>query len=369
MRKATTLALFLFLCLATIPAFAQTETPNPIQPTMTPEGTAESTAEATMQAGSSTAIMNPMNLTGSDNVTFVRFVNTVIDVPSIDLYVQELGDQAVVTDLTFGKVTDSMLLPAGEYNVVARAAGSGVGGETLTTMKWNFQPETSWVVSLVGQTSNASLQLEPLNLLRNDIADDVSRLRVVNLVAGTPELKISSSAGDDFGQALGWTDVFDADMKPGTYNLTVTSKDGKSLLTDAAVDMGGGALSTVILVGSADGSKPLQLVTFNSPAYVSRVRFVNNSSAPIQIFMRPGDTELVPSLAVGETSDWVTVPSGSVTFVAYAPGTGPSGQELGSWIGMVQPMRDVIISFAANNIAEASEPVFSPVLSETKAAG
>src|SRR5436190_13069391 len=124
-----------------------------------------------------------------------------------------------------------MLLPAGEYNIVARAAGSRAGGEALTTMKWDFQPETSWIVPLIGQTANASLQLEPISLLRNDIAEDMSRVRVVNLVAGTPQLKVSSSAGDDFGQALNWTDVFDADMKPGSYNLNVTSTDGKSLLS------------------------------------------------------------------------------------------------------------------------------------------
>ena len=106
-----------------------------------------------------------------------------------------------------------------------------------------------------------------------------------------------------------------------------------------------------------------------SAADVSRVQFANNGRAAIQIFMRPGDVELVQSLAAGETSEWITVPSGAVTFVAYAPGTGPGGQELGSWIGTVQPMRDVTVSFTASNTAEATDPVFSPTMNEMNAAG
>jgi hypothetical protein len=365
MRKPIALVLALFLCLASIPAFAQDETPSPDQPVMTPEGTAEVNA----QNGTSVASLNPLNLVGTDNVTFVRFANTVVDVPSVDLYVQELGEKGVVKDLAFGQVTDAMLLPSGKYNVDARAAGSGPDGEVITTMNWDFQPDTSWLVTFVGLTSNASLQLEPINLLRNDIAADMARVRVVNLVAGAPELTVSSSKGEDFGQSLAWSDVFDADIKPGTYNLTVTSKDEEPLLTNSAVDVEAGMLSTVVLVGSVDGSQPLQLVTFNSLADVSRVQFVNNSSAPVQIFARPGDVELVQSLAAGETSDWVTVPSGAVTFVSYAPGTGPAGQELGSWIGTVQPMRDVVITFGADSTSTASDPVFSPALSEMNAAG
>jgi len=362
MRKLIALMLFVFLCFAAIPALAQTVTPNP-------NPTPESTAEATMPDGAFTANVNPSALTGKDSVTFVRFINTVIDEPSVDLYIQELGDKGIIKDLTFGQVTDSMLLPAGKYNLVARAAGSGPDGKVITTTNWEFQPETSWLVTLVGLTSNASLQLEPVNLLRDDIANNMGRVRVINFVAGAPDLMVSSSAGDDFGQSLGWMGIFDADMKPATYNLAVASKDGNVLLKDSAVDVGAGALSTVMLIGSVDGSQPVKLVTFNSPADVSRVQFVNNSSAAIQIFGRPDDVELVKSLAAGQTSDWITVPSRSVTFVSYAAGTGPTGRELGSWIGVVQPFRDVTVTFTDAKTADASDPVFSPTLSEKNTTG
>ncbi len=359
MRKVTLLALFGFLCLVAIPAFAQTETPTPNPPV----------AESTTQADMATGTMNPLNLTGSDNVTFVRFANASVDVPSVDLYVEELGDKGVATHLAFGKVTEATALPAGKYNVVARAAGSGPSGAAITTMNWDFQPDTAWLVTLVGLTSKASLQLEPINLVQTDIASDMSRVRVVNLVADAPALTVSGNGGEDFGKGLAWSDVFDADMKPGSYNLSVASDTGDILLKDSAVELKNGGLSTVVLVGSVKGTQPLQLMTFNSAENASRVQFVNNSNAAIQIFVRPGNVELVQSLAAGATSDWMTLPSGSVTFVSYAPGTGPSGQELGSWIGEVHPLRDVTVTFTGDKTATASDPVFSPAVNETQAAG
>jgi len=363
MRKVILLVLLGLLCLVAIPVFAQTETPNPNQPT------AESTAEGTAQVDTVNGITNPLKLVGSDDVAFVRFANTVVDVPSVDLYIEELGDKGVVKDLAFGQITDSTLLPAGKYNVVARVAGSAPSDEAITTMNWDFQPDTSWLVTLVGLTSNASLQLEPINLLQTDIANDMARVRFVNLVSEAPSLTVSSSTGDDFGHSLAWSDIFDADMKSGIYNLSVAADTGDSLLENSPVELKNGELSTVVLIGSVKGSQPLQLLTFNSAENVSRVQFVNNSQAAIEIFVRPGDVALIQALAAGETSDWVTIPSGSVTFVSYASGTGPSGQELGAWIGEVQPLRDVIVSFTDDKTAVASDPVFSPSLSGTNAAG
>jgi len=215
-------------------------------------------------------------------------------------------------------------------------------------------------VVFVGLTSTLSLQIEPINLLRDDIDDDVSRVRLVNFVSGGPALMITSATEDNFGQGLGWISVFDADFTPGPYMLTVTTPDGAALLTDAVVELESDALTTLLLVGSADGTQALRFITFKSPEYVSRVQFVNNSSDAIQIFVRPGDQEIVASLGVGETSDWVTVSSGAVTFVTYVPGTGPTGQELGAWIGEVHPLRDLTITFMPDNSADESDAVFSP---------
>lgn len=348
MRKVSILLTLALFCL--IPAFAQTETPPP-------DATPESTPA--MDEGMMVNI-NPLTVAASDSVAFVRFAHAAADGVAVDLYIQELGDTPLVEDLAFGEQTGFIFLPSSTYNIVARAAGSGVDGEAIAIMDWNFQQDTSWLVTFVGLFSNVSLQLEPVNLLRDDIPADMARVRVVNFVSGGPALTITSSTGDNFGQSLGWIGVFDTELPPGTTSLTVTSPDGTALLTEPVVDVGGDALITLLLVGSADGTQPLRVISFTSPANISRVQFVNNSSVPLQIFARPGNQELVASLAPGQTSEWATVPSGSVTFVTYAPGTGPTGQELSAWIGAVHPLRDLAISFNEDRTAAEGDPVFSP---------
>lgn len=360
MRQAMSLLAIALLCLAMTPVFAQTTTATPDAPVMMPESTAEMTPESTAEMTPEMGILNPLALVGAESVAFIRFAHTVADVAPIDFYVQEMGDTPVVENLAFGEEAGFLYVPSGSYNIIARAAGSGIEGEIITTMNHNFQQNTSWLVVFVGLTSTLSLQIEPINLLRDDIDDDVSRVRLVNFVSGGPALTITSATEDNFGQGLGWISVFDADFTPGPYTLTVTTPDGAALLTDAVVELESDALTTLLLVGSADGTQALRFITFKSPEYVSRVQFVNNSSDAIQIFVRPGDQEIVASLGVGETSDWVTVSSGAVTFVTYVPGTGPTGQELGAWIGEVHPLRDLTITFMPDNSADESDAVFSP---------
>ncbi len=366
MRKVLLLVISASLLLTAIPALAQAEAPNPDSPA----ATAESTPDMAISEDMALVLSNPLNVSASDSVAFVRFAHTAVDGAHVDLYVQGLGDQSLAENLALGDATGFILLPAGNYNVLARSAGSGAGGEVITTTGWNFQPDTSWLVAFAGLASNSTLQIEPVNLLRGDIADDRARVRVVNFLSGGPALSVSSSEGNDFGQGLGWLGVFDADMTPGSANLTVSTEDGTALLTDAIVDLPNGTLTTLLLVGSADGSQPLQFITFSAPAYASRVQFINNGDAPIQLFMRPGDVELVGSLAPGAASDWVSVSSGAVTFVAYAPGTGPTGQELGAWIGTVQPARDLAITYMADYSADEGDPNFTPEMTpDQEAAG
>ena len=189
-----------------------------------------STAEPTTISGPAVNT-NPLNLVATDSVVFVRFAHAAADAPPVDLYLQEMGELPVVNALAFGQETDFVFLPAGSHTVVARAAGSGPGGEIITSTDWNFQRDTSWLVAFAGLTSNASLQLEPINLLRDDIPADRSRVRVVNLVSEGTVLSVSSSTGDDFGQMLGWIGVFDADVTPGAVSLSLASSDGTALPT------------------------------------------------------------------------------------------------------------------------------------------
>jgi hypothetical protein len=154
--------------------------------------------------------------------------------------------------------------------------------------------------------------------------------------------------------------VADTEMAPGTVSLSVVDDAGTAYATDTTVGLVGGALNTLLLVGDTAGSRPVEVQNVYSPESTARVQLVNNTGQPVQIFMRPGDTELIDVLAAGETSEWLTLPPVSVTFVAYAPGTGPTGQELSAWIGALNPLRDVTVTFMEDMSTNVSDASFSP---------
>jgi Domain of unknown function (DUF4397) len=348
MKRMIGLVLLVLLCaVAAVPAFAQTVTAPP-SPSVTP------TASADFSRSDNP---NPTEATAEDAVAFVRFVHTSVDAPAVDLYIGEIGDTPLVKNIAFGEVTDFILLPEGNYTVTAVESGSGVEGEALATLNWDLARNTSWFISMAGLVSNISIQIEPISLLRNDLADDIARVRVVNFVSGTEAVTLASDAGDDFSQGLGWLGVFDGDFMPGTYNLNLTTLDGSALIENATIDLPGGQLTTLLILGSAEGT--IEVVPFHSLADVARVQIVNNSGEAIDIFLRPGNEQVVTSLEAGATSEWISIPSGSVTFVAYAPGTGPTGQELAAWIGELSPARDVTISFGANGTTEQTDAQFT----------
>jgi len=143
MRQAMSLLAIALLCLAMTPVFAQTTTATPDAPVMMPESTAEMTPESTAEMTPEMGILNPLALVGAESVAFIRFAHTVADVAPIDFYVQEMGDTPVVENLAFGEEAGFLYVPSGSYNIIARAAGSGIEGEIITTMNHNFQQNTS----------------------------------------------------------------------------------------------------------------------------------------------------------------------------------------------------------------------------------
>jgi hypothetical protein len=348
MRKITILLLVAGLALLALPALAQSETP-----------TADPMGEVTPELNLA-VYHNPLGLAPTDAISFARFTNVAAGGGPVDLYIAELSDLPLVENLDYGQESGFIMLPAGAYTVNARNAGSTVEDDVIFSLNWEFLQDSSWLVVYAGQEADLTLQLEPVNLLRDDIPDDVARVRVVNFVSGDLPLTLQGLEGDDFAQGLGWMGVADTEMAPGTVSLSVVDDAGTAYATDTTVGLVGGALNTLLLVGDTAGSRPVEVENVYSPESTARVQLVNNTGQPLQIFMRPGDTELIDVLAAGETSEWLTLPPVSVTFVAYAPGTGPTGQELSAWIGALNPLRDVTVTFMEDMSTNVSDASFSP---------
>jgi hypothetical protein len=315
--------------------------------------------EATPEMSMGSYTLNaPTELDPAGSLTFVRFVHSAADVGPVDIYTAEQPDTPVVANLAFGEVTEEVLLPA-SAGLVARAAGSEAASAPTTQLDFELGGNTSWIVAVVGLNSNASVLLEPISVLRGDY-NELARVRVINLVAGDDALSVAGDTDIDFGTGLGYNGIADNDIESGTYNLALTGADGSALGESQAYTFDANTTTTLLIVGAPDGSQPIRVVPVVSPRDMNRVQFVNSGTDPVDVFIRPGDTAVVSNLAGGATSEWVDVPSGAATFITYAPGTGPTGQELAALPIQLDPARDLVVTFGADGQAELSSVALSP---------
>jgi hypothetical protein len=282
-----------------------------------------------------------------EGIVFIGFAHTSVDAGSIDLYLDN-NEIPVISQLAYGEATPLIPFNAGSRRFNARPAGSGLAGEVLYSMAWDYAGNSSWIVTAAGFLNELAFIVEPISIVRNNY-DGAARVRVVNLVRDL-RLSVSDASGAVFGNGLGWIGIKDTMTAPGVYTLNITAADGQNLGEPVTFDLLAETTYTLYLIGQPDRDYPIQILAVVAPQDVTRVRFVNSRQEPVDIHYRPGNDRLVESIAVDETSPYVVLASGAVTFVAYAPGTGPTGQELLALSLQLRPGRDMTITVKKNNM-------------------
>lgn len=338
-RLTVLIALFAVLV---VPALAQdaTSTPEP--------------------AAAPTYGVNAPQVTAGDSLFFIAFANTSIDSGPLDFYIEGLGTTPLVTNLGYGESTDVIAMPAGTHTVIARQAGSAADSEPLSSFNWDFGGNSTWVLAAVGTLANANFLTEPVTAIRTPL-NGMARVRVVNWVADIENLSIDSGSDVVFADGLGWAGVQDAEIEPGAYQLQINDGAEETYGDAHSFNFEADTVYTLLLIGSTASQPAVEILTLEMPQDETRVRFVNERSDSVDIHMRPGD-DRVASVDAGGTSDWFEIPSTAATFIAYAPGTGPTGQELASLAGQLRPGRDVTIVFRADNSVDISEETLTPVV-------
>jgi hypothetical protein len=199
--------------------------------------------------------------------------------------------------------------------------------------------------------------MQPFIVVRNDL-NGQARVRTVNWVLGAPPLTVTDSADRVFARGLGWIGIQDVEFEPGTYDMSVSGDD--NVFWTGTLDLEADTSVALLLIGDPDGDPPVRALPVVNSADSTRVRFVNNRSDTVDIHVRPGNERVVESLRPGETSEYVSLPSGAVTFVAYQPGTGPTGQEQASLIDTIRPGRDVTVTLRNSGQMTISNVEFTP---------
>lgn len=299
------------------------------------------------------AVVTAPDVNLEQSVTFIAFAHTSVDSGPIDLYT---GGALVVANLNFGEATGLIPFTGGPRRFVARPAGSGADGAVLYTVEWNYLANSSWILTAAGLLDEFSFIVEPVSIVRNDF-NGRARVRVVNFV---PERRVTvrSENGVEFGNGLGWIGIKDTMVDAGSYELRVQG-DGERLIEPVSVELSSETTHTFYVIGSPDSDYPVRLLPIITPQDRTRVRFVSERGDAVDIHYRPTNDRIVERIGADETSDWIGLASGAATFIAYEPGTGPTGRELAALPLQLRPGRDVTITLDGRGF-EVAEVTLTP---------
>lgn len=299
--------------------------------------------------------IHPADVDDSKSITFLRFANLSPDVGTLDYYFAG-QDNPIVTTLAFGDVTELTVLNAGNLGVIARPSGSGVDGEQVGRLDWNFQGNSSWMVAAIGLQSEFAFFIEPISIIRNNY-DDQARVRVMNFITSKERATVTTDSNIQLANGIGWVGNADSMVAPDLYNLTLTLDDGTVFENIITSEFSINKTYFVLLIGMNTEQQPIKAIMIEDRENTTRVKFVSQRSNAIDVFAMPQATELVNEMQPDAETEWIELPSGAITFILFEPDTGPTGQEIAGISRQLRPGRDVTILINDNGLAIQGEIV------------
>ncbi len=193
----------------------------------------------------------------SQDTTYLRVAHASPDAPAVDVRVE---NQTVLSNVTFGDVSDYLSLPAGTYNVsiVANGTETAVFDGAVT-----LEPRTVRTVAASGEVSedaNASDTAFAPALFDDDAftpGANQSALSVVHLSPDAPAVDVTAANGSvvladnvTFRNASDYVSV-----PAGNYTVEIrpaTAGNNESVVATANVSLDGGQAYSALAVGYLD---------------------------------------------------------------------------------------------------------------------
>jgi hypothetical protein len=301
--------------------------------------------------------VNTPEVNPENSISFLQFGNWSPDVGNLDFYIGN-NTTPIVENLAYQEFTQSLIVNSGELSVIARPAGSGADGDVLSELNWSFQGNSSWTVSGIGLQSEFAFWVEPISIIRTDY-NDQARIRVINLIATRQRATVNTDSGNELANGINWVGLKDTMVDPATYTLNIELADNTKIEGLITQDVKANVTYTVVLTGMNTDEQPVQAIVMENLENSTRVKFISQRSDAIEIFIMPAGIEVVDQLEPETETDWIALPSGSLTFILYAPDTGPTSQELAGISRQLRPGRDVTI-IADDSGLQLSEEAITP---------
>jgi Alginate O-acetyl transferase AlgF. len=196
-----------------------------------------------MQYNITCETLNIWNI-GSFPKSYIRVLHAVPDAPKVDVYAD---DQLIAKDLAFGKYTDYVSVPEGNYEITVYAAGTK-SNPVLDHMLM-IRPDTTHTVAAVGTLNSIGLLAIPDRM--DGTEHGKSLVRFCHLSPNAPAVDITLPDGTILFSNVSFKQLTQyLAVDPMTYTLQVRPAGTSTVvLTVPNVDLKPGMVYTIYAIG------------------------------------------------------------------------------------------------------------------------
>ena len=177
----------------------------------------------------------------------VRIVHASPDAPAVDIFVD---DKALVEGAKFKDVSNSLPLAAGSHKVEVYEAKTKGTKDSIIEATLVVDGGKSYTVAAVNKAENLELQAFTNN---KQGTDGKASLRVAHLSPDAPAVNVGPKGAAPLFKDLSFKSISGYQVvNPGSYDLSVSTADGKEILNLPGTNLQSGKNYTVLAVNTAD---------------------------------------------------------------------------------------------------------------------
>ncbi|MGV7001387.1 DUF4397 domain-containing protein [Priestia megaterium] len=177
----------------------------------------------------------------------VRIVHASPDAPAVDIFVD---DKALVEGAKFKDVSNSLPLSAGSHKVEVYEAKTKGTKDSIIEATLVVDGGKSYTVAAVNKAENLELQAFMNN---KQGMDGKASLRVAHLSPDAPAVNVGPKGAAPLFKELSFKSISGYQVvNPGSYDLSVSTADGKEILSLPGTNLQSGKNYTVLAVNTAD---------------------------------------------------------------------------------------------------------------------
>ncbi|MGG2087750.1 DUF4397 domain-containing protein [Priestia aryabhattai] len=177
----------------------------------------------------------------------VRIVHASPDAPAVDIFVD---DKALVEGAKFKDVSNPLPLSAGSHKVEVYEAKTKGTKDSIIEATLVVDGGKSYTVAAVNKAENLELQAFTNN---KQGMDGKASLRVAHLSPDAPAVNVGPKGAAPLFKDLSFKSISGYQVvNPGSYDLSVSTADGKEILSLPETNLQNGKNYTVLAVNTAD---------------------------------------------------------------------------------------------------------------------